>query len=380
MEKPKPILIVSGETSGDTLGADLVSQLKQSDAQLTFAGMAGPKMQAAGVTPLINSEDMDIVGLTGIVSKLGDIRAAFRVLKQFITEQKPALVILIDYPGFNLRLAKFAKQQGCKVLFYVSPQIWAWRYGRIHKIKKYVDHMAVLFPFEQRLYAREQVAATYVGHPLLPKVKSDLSVSAARERLGFKTDAPVIGLLPGSRKQELRDILPTIIATAKRIRQQKPNTQFVLVKAAHLSREQLQTQLPDFIQIYEGHLYDTLRACDAVIATSGTVTFEVALMQVPLCIVYKIGRLSYWIGKQLIRIPYIGLCNVVAEKFIAKEFIQHEANAESISGEILRLLDDAAYRQQTLAGLTVMRESLADVSEQTAVVDVAKQMLATNNP
>ena len=371
----KTILLLAGETSGDTLGANLVLQLKKNKLPIEFMGMCGSQMRAAGVTQLINADEHGIVGISAIFGKLKELYCAFKTLKKYIKKTKPALVVLIDNPGFNLRMAKYAKQQGCKVLFYVSPQIWAWRYHRIKTIKKYVDHMAVLFPFEEKLYRTEKVSCSYVGHPLARKAYSDLSVTDARKKFGLNPNQQTIGLLPGSRHQEIEYILPTLIESTEVLLQQQPDLQFILLKANNLSLEKITQQLPKHITLTDHSIYDMIRACDVIIATSGTVTFEVALMQVPMVILYKTSKLTYWIGKRLVRIPYIGLCNVVAEKPMVKEFIQDAATTQAIANETLALLNDVTYRQQVLEDLQTMRAQLGNPPAAEKTADIALSLL-----
>ena len=225
--------------------------------------------------------------------------------------------------------------------------------------------MAVLFPFEKKIYDKENIPCSFVGHPLTKKVKSDLTQAKAREKLGLKPNIKTIGLLPGSRKQEIDKILPTLIASANLLSKQQPELQFVMPKASSLTTEFLQQQLPKTIQLIDDNIYDVLRACDAVVAMSGTVTLEVALMQVPLTIVYKMSPLSFWLANRLVRIPYAGLCNIVAEQCIAKELLQKDATPRAIAAEVLQLLDNTEYRQQRLDQLAALDKQL----QQTSVVE-----------
>ncbi|MDF1761420.1 MAG: lipid-A-disaccharide synthase [Coxiellaceae bacterium] len=363
------ICLVAGEASGDLLGADLAQSLLQHNPDTKLFGMAGPKMRAQGVEALIHSETMAIVGIWEIVKHLGKIKRSMRCMQLALLERKPDIIILIDYPGFNLRIADFAQRHGIKVLYYVSPQIWAWRSGRINHIKKCVDHMAVLFPFEKKIYRKAGVPVTVVGHPLTHIVPHDLNTVDSKRQLGLANKKTVVGLLPGSRRQEIEKLLPTMLAAAELIRQKKADLQCVLPIASGLDKH-LFKDLPDYVQCVEDDTYTAIKACDAVICTSGTATLEVSLLQVPMTVIYKVAPLSYSLGKRLVKTPYIALCNIIAEKMVCQELIQHDANAEKISQEILHCLDDKAYRQTMLDEMAQTLQRLGGSSQNNALLQI----------
>ncbi|MDF1655685.1 MAG: lipid-A-disaccharide synthase [Coxiellaceae bacterium] len=367
------ICIVAGEASGDLLGADLANTLLQQNPSSQLFGMAGPKMRAAGVEALVDSETMAIVGIWEILKHLGKIKRSMRCLQLALLERKPDVIILIDYPGFNLRLADFAHRHGIKVLYYVSPQIWAWRAGRIKHIKQCVDHMAVLFPFEKKIYRQAGVPVTVVGHPLTHIVPKDLNNSDCKQLLAIDSNTPVVGLLPGSRRQEIEKLLPTMLAAAKILKQKKPGLHCVLPIASGLDKN-LFKELPDYVQCVEDDTYTAIKACDAIICTSGTATLEVSLLQVPMALIYKVAPFSYWLGKKLIKTPYIGLCNIVAENMVCQELIQHDANAEKISQEILRCLDDQSYRQTMLDEMAQTLHRLGKSTNPLMINDIISSM------
>ena len=371
----KQILIIAGEASGDLLGAHLAKSLKRLDPQLKLSGMGGKKMQAAGVEIFIETKKLAVVGVTEIISQLGNILAARHFLKNRFTTERPDLVIFIDYPGFNLHMAKQAKKAGIKVLYYVSPQIWAWRYGRIKKIKKYVDHMVVLFPFEEKLYQRENISVSLVGHPLIDIAVPSLSREKVYQKFGLSAEKPVIGLFPGSRYQEIARLLPIIISATRLIKQHISNAQLVLLLAPNFSYKDVGNYLFPDIKIIEDNTYNVLSVCDTAIAVSGTVTLEIALYQIPFVILYKVTSLTYWLGKRLIRIPFIGLSNLVAEELITPEFIQNQATPQAIASEICRLLEDHSYRKSCLNKLKLLRAKLGDHGASLKTARLALKML-----
>lgn len=369
------ILIVAGEASGDLLGAHLAKAILALEPNTTLIGMGGPQMQSAGVNIIIDANKLAVVGVWEILKHLGDIRSAMRTLKQLFKTDPPDLVIFIDYPGFNLRMAKQAKRSGIKVLYYVSPQIWAWRYGRIKKIKKYIDRMAVLFAFEEKLYQKENMPVSFVGHPLVDIAIPTLTPNEVAIQLQLDTQKPIIALFPGSRHSEITRLMPVIVSAVELIKAQLPAAQFVLPLASSLSREDLRDYLIPEIQVVENNTYNLLPLCNAAICASGTATLEIALQQVPLVIIYKVTPLSFWLGKRLIKTPFIGLCNIVAEEKVALELIQHDANATITAEEILRLITEPNHREKTLDKLAQVKLKLGGGGGSEKVARVALDML-----
>lgn len=363
------IFLVAGEASGDLLGAELCQQLRKQYPNAQFRGMAGPHMRAAGVEALVDAETMSIVGIWEVLKHLSKIKRVMRTLQLSLLENKPDLLVLIDYPGFNLRLAKFAHRHGIKVYYYVSPQIWAWRSNRIKTIKQHIDHMALLFQFEKRLYQQANVPATVVGHPLRHLVPYNLQQGACRTALNISASSkPIIGLMPGSRRQEIERLLPTLLETAKIIHQKYPNALFILPIADGLD-DSLFSNLPAYIHCISNDTYRAIKACDAIICASGTATLEVSLLQVPMILIYKVAPFSYWLGKKLIKTPYIGLCNIVAQQAVCEELIQDQANPQNIAAAIQRCLNDNEYRQRILSTMQSTRQRLGDGAQENALID-----------
>lgn len=371
----KHIFISAGESSGDLLGANLARALLQKNPSLQLTGMGGERMKNAGVSIQFNSEKLAVVGLSEVLTNLPSILSTWHAIKKYLKNTKPDLVILIDFPDTHFRIMKYAKKLNIPVLYYVSPQIWAWRSGRIKQIKKYVDHMAVLFSFEEKIYRDTSVPVTFVGHPLGDLVRSSMSRDKAYDF--FKLDAkhPIVALFPGSRNSELKNNLAVILDSVSKIQEQKPDTQFVLVLADHFNPDEI--KLPHDIKVVKNNLYDLLQITTAAISVSGTVTLEIALMHVPLCVIYKLSPITFFIAKKLIKIKNIALCNIVSEKVIAKEFIQNDANSELISAEILKLLSDENYYKKMKSQFDDIKNRISVVNKNSSemVADIAMEML-----
>jgi lipid-A-disaccharide synthase len=354
-------LIVAGEASGDLHGSKLVKESLLINPDLTFFGIGGRKMREEGVEILVDASEMAVVGLVEILSQFRVISKAYTLLKKIIRTTPPDLLILIDYPEFNLRLAKVAKSAGVKVLYYISPQVWAWRVGRVKKIGRLVDMMAVVFPFEVPFYEGEGVPVTFVGHPLVDTVKPSMDRSEAFDRFGLNPSRKTVGLFPGSRRGEIKNLLATIIDAAIILHREHPELQFLLPLAPSLAKTDIEPYLkalPFELKIIDGEVYDVMQVCDAIISVSGTVTLEAALMETPMVIIYRVSPLSYEIGKRLIKVDHIGLCNIVAGERIVKELIQDDADPGLIAAEVNRLLNDREYAGEMRTRLRQVRSRL----------------------
>lgn len=361
----KRIFIIAGEASGDQLAALLVKQLSQKMPTMQFFGVGGTMMRQAGVDILIDSSQLAVVGAFEIITHLYQLYRLHQSIKAYLIKQPPDLIILVDYPGFNLRIAKLAKQLNLPVMYYVSPQIWAWHGKRIHKIKQVVDHMLVLFAFEMKIYQDHQVPVTFVGHPLVDQIESCLSQNhlhltvSAQKNLKPETSL-TIALLPGSRLQEIKRLLPEMIAASQLLKQKFPQAKFVLPLANTLDKCMIEHLCTPLIKIVDPPLKHILPQCDAAMVTSGTATLETALCQTPMVIVYKTNWVTYWLARWLIKIDKIGLSNIIAEKRVSKELIQQAAHAQAIADEITMILTDAAYRQHMVSDFIALRKKLGD--------------------
>jgi len=325
---------------------------------------------------------MAVVGLVEVLKHFDVIAAAFLKLKKILLQNPPDLLVLIDYPGFNLRLAKVAKKAGVKVLYYISPQIWAWRQGRVRKIKRLVDHMAVILPFEARFYEKAGVPVSFVGHPMADLVKVSVSRSAAADSFGLDPSCKIVGLFPGSRRSEVSRLLPTILQAAKLLKQNFPDVQFVLPLASTLHDEDLAPWLAEAdlpVLIVRERIHDLIRACDAVISVSGTVTLEIALVGTPLVIIYKLSPLTFQLAKRLVKVEHIGLCNIVAGERVAEELIQDDASPENIAERIQHILSDLHYADQLKTGLSVVQERLGGGGADHRMAGLVLQLSGSNS-
>ena len=378
MKQSSRVMIVAGEASGDLHGSNLIRAAAEQHPQLSFYGVGGVKMQAAGCRIIFPSDELSVMGVVEVVRQLPKILRRFRQLKRVLRgEERPDLLVLIDFPDFNLRLAKVAKAVGVPVLYYISPKVWAWRSGRARVIAERVDRLALIFPFEPQIYNSLGVKAEYVGNPLLDEFIENQPQGLLRNTLGIETEAQVIGIFPGSRNSELEHILDALIETAEHLHQQRPDAKFLLPVAPSLSRDLLEqkfaaAELPVFI--VEENIYEVAVACNAILTVSGTVTLQIALVGTPMAILYKVAPLSYAIGKRLIKIEFAGLTNIVAGRGVVREFIQDAAEPAAMSREVLRLLEDQDYIETMCRDLDEVRQLLGEPGCSERVAAIAAEM------
>jgi lipid-A-disaccharide synthase len=357
----KTIMIVAGEASGDLHGSNLVRAMRDRDPSLVFYGVGGVRLEAAGVQLIAHAADMAVVGLTEVISKLRMILGVMRRLKTFLKTRRPDLLILIDYPDFNLPLAKAAKKKGIKVFYYISPQVWAWRKGRIDQIRRTVDKMAVILPFEADLYHQAQVDATFVGHPLLDAVKTRYGRKEAMARFGLRDGHKTIGLLPGSRRGEVEKLLPIMLQTAQLLKSRMAHIQFILPLADTLEPAFVSAILHAYdvdVTAIAGEIYDVIAVADVAIVASGTATLETALLETPMIIIYKISPLSYLLGRIFVHVDHIGLVNIIAGKTVAPEFIQHEAAPERLAETLCNMMGDEERMASIKTDLSKIKDKL----------------------
>ncbi len=357
------VMILAGEASGDAHAAEFVEHLSQLSPDTRLTGMGGPHMRKAGVELVYDSSNIAVVGLVEVLRHWGDIKHAMKVVKAAIEDTRPDLLVLVDYQEFNLKMARHACQFDIKVLFYISPQVWAWRPKRIHKIGRWINHMAVIFKFETEYYHRANIPVSFVGNPLVDKVKTSMPANQMRSQLGIEPGSEVVGLFPGSRSAEISNLLPIMLDTARCLLRQKPELSFIMPVANSLDYQAIKHQCEQSglnIILTRDDIYDAIACCDAIISCSGTVTLEIALLKVPMCIIYKMSWLSYQILGRLIRIPHIGLANIVANRLVVQEFVQGNATEKNISTEVLKILDDKAYRHELKHGLSQVKDNLGE--------------------
>jgi lipid-A-disaccharide synthase len=364
-------MIVAGEASGDMHGARLVEAMRKRQPGLVFSGIGGHELAAAGVEMLFDASKIAVVGITEVISHLGDILAARRALLARMHAHKPALLILIDYPDFNLLLAAKAKQLGIPVFYYISPQVWAWRSGRVKKIGRLTDRVAVILPFEKEFYAERGVAVDFVGHPLADTVQPERLGSREdflqRHGLAVRPDTRIIGILPGSRAKEIRTLLPDFLAAACLLAEHDRQNDwlFLLPRASTISQELLlenglaACQGKINIRVIDDDRYALMAACDAVTAASGTVTLELAILGIPTVTSYRVSPWTYRLGRLLVRhLGHFSLVNLIAGQQVIPELLQDEVTPEAIAAQVRLMLEDTAYRCQMLTGLAEVTAKL----------------------
>jgi lipid-A-disaccharide synthase len=375
----KRIMLVAGESSGDQHAANLFLELKKRLPTVQGIGMGSKKMAQAGIELQYDSSNIGVIGVVEVIKRYGEIRHALNRMKQLLLDQRPDLLICVDYKEFNFKLAGFAKKHGIKVLFYVSPQIWAWRPGRVVKYGKVIDMMAVIFPFEVPFYEKENVSVRYVGHPSVDKVRAQRNIDDDLALYNLSADAPIIGILPGSRTDEINRMLPIMLKAAEIIQQAKPGTQFVLPQADTVSDELLQNSFQHSnikVQAINNQFYDVVQCCDAVMTVSGTATLEIALLKVPMLVAYKLSFITYLLARVLVNIEFIGLPNIVVGKSVVQEFIQQEASPKNLAQEILHILDDNAYVESIKGDLQLVKEKIGTGGGSENMAELALEMLA----
>lgn len=377
--KPLKILFSAGESSGDQHAANMFLELQKQQPDIKGIGMGGAKMAQAGIDIRYDSAHIAVIGVVEVIKHYAEIRRALKLMQQLITTERPDLLVCVDYKEFNFKLARYAKQQGIKVLFYVSPQVWAWRPGRVKAYGQVIDMMAVIFPFETAYYDAEKVPVRYVGHPSVDKVHAQYSKDEDLARFGLDKNQPIVGLLPGSRANEIKRMLPVMLAAAEKVQADLPGCRFILPQADSISDALLEDytrQSPVNITVIKNQPYDVIQCCDAVMTTSGTATLEIALLTVPMVIAYKLSSLTYWLGRWLVNTPFIGLPNIVSGKGIIKELIQHDATAENLSAEVMRILTDRAYADQMRQNLSQVKQQLGQGGGSKNMAQLALEMLS----
>lgn len=377
----KRVMIIAGEASGDLHAAKLVREVNQKSNDITFYGIGGKNMSEAGVETLIDSAELAVVGLFEVLAHWNTISGALKKMQHLLRTDPPDLLVLTDYPDFNLRLAKTAKECGVKVLYYISPQVWAWRQKRVFKIRSLVDMMAVVFPFEDTFYKKYDVPVRFVGHPLVDEIHVSADQNTLRDEFLLDNEKPVIGLFPGSRHSEIKRLLPIIVESVKQIIKDKPESQFVIPVASTLKEEDI---LPYFeeidldMRIISHRSHDVIQVCDAIITVSGTVTLEIALLQKPMVVINKISRFSYLFVSRMLKINHVALCNIVANKRIVPELIQNDAQADKIANTLCELIDNKKLQTTMISELGDIKEKLSDDKLKTDLSTLLIDMLEGN--
>lgn len=371
----KKIMIVAGEASGDLHGSRVIEAMKRLDPELHVYAVGSERLRRAGAEMIVDSSELSVVGITEVFARMGNLLKAYWQVKKFIQMSGLSLLILIDFPDFNLLLARAANGAGVPILYYISPQVWAWRPGRVKTIARRVKKIAVIFPFEVPIYRKAGLDVEFVGHPLLDLLGSNRQDLYIPEKM---EGDPLVALLPGSRPGEVQRLLPEMAWAAKILTATKPGARFILPAAPTVKVQELEKFLPHDsvpISVIEGKTYEALMAANLAVVASGTATLETAILGKPMVIAYRVSPLSYWVGRAMVKVDWVGLVNIVAGRKVVPELLQGEARGERIAAEVLRILDDEPYRKEMLGGLAEVREKLGTPGAAERVARMALEMI-----
>jgi lipid-A-disaccharide synthase len=372
------ILLVAGEASGDQHAARLIQALREQVPCLDLYGVGGAALAAQGMRLACRAEDLAVIGLTEVVHQIPVVWRALRQIWRYLRSERPDLVILVDFPDFNFLVMRLAHWCRVPIMYYISPQVWAWRRGRVKTLARLVQRLVVIFPFEEDFYRRHGVAVTYVGHPLLETLPALPPRPELRARFQVQSQDLAIALLPGSRTGEIRQLLPTMLASAGQLQDLLPSCRFLLPLAPTVTPELVAsflTQSPVPVSLVRGQTYEVLAAADLALVASGTATLETALMGTPMVILYRLAPLTYHVGRLLIRVPHIGMANLLAEEALFPELIQDDVTPERLTAAALHLIRDADHLARIKAGLKRIRQRLGGPGASTRAAAVALELL-----
>ena len=359
----KRVMIVAGEVSGDQHAARLVRDLRAARGDVELFGIGGEALRREGVRTVVDARDMAVVGFAEVLARLRFFRGVFRRMVAMLDEERPDALLLVDYPGFNLRLAAKARERGIPVLYYVSPQVWAWHRSRIPKMAKILDLLMVIFPFEVGVFEGTGLKTVFVGHPLVDSAKRTLARET--EALAWPAGTKRVGVLPGSRRQEIERVFPAMLDAARELRRRDPEHAFMVPAASPEIRAAIEAKLAErpaaeraAVGVVDGRMRDVARQARAAMVCSGTATVETALMKCPMVVVYRMARPTYWFGRMVIRVRWLGMVNLIANRELCPEFIQDAARPEAMADAIERIAADGAERSEQLAGLEEVGRAL----------------------
>ncbi|HEC82875.1 MAG TPA: lipid-A-disaccharide synthase [Firmicutes bacterium] len=374
----KHITIITGEVSGDLYGALLAEQLKDFDPSVRITGIGGERMRACGVETFLDSNELSVVGFWEAIVRLPKLRKALEATKRRLSKQRPDLLILIDYPGFNLRLAEFARKRGIKVMYYVSPQVWAWGRNRINLIKKNVDKMVVILPFEVDLYHKAGIDVTYVGHPLLDVVRTEMDRKQFFDLLAIPQKMRLVALFPGSRLNEVTRHMEPLLKTVPIVRRKLQDVEFVVATLPNFERliKDIITRTGESVHIQTDNRYEALKHSDVAIVCSGTVTLEAALLDTPAIVIYRLALFSWAVGKMVVRVPYISLTNLVAGSKVIPEYVQDAVNPKTLASETISLLTNENRRRKMLEHLKLVRDRLGPPGASRRTAELALSLIS----
>jgi lipid-A-disaccharide synthase len=371
------VLVSCGEPSGDLYAGDLVHHLRERAGPLEVFGLGGDRLEAEDGRLLAHVRDLAVVGLLEVLRHLRRLRAVFRSVLEEVERERPAAAVLVDYADFNLRLARALKARGVPVVYYVSPQVWAWRRGRVRAIRDSVDRMIVIFPFEEPLYREAGVPVTFVGHPLVDLARPAADRAAFLSGQGLDPERPVLAVLPGSRRQEVAHNLAPIAGALRLLRQRRADLQFAVALAPSLDPAQLDADLGGLpVARVAGRTHALLSAATAGVVASGTATVEAALMDLPMVVVYRLSPLTYALGRPFVRVPHYAMANLIAGREVVKELIQNDFRPEAVAREVLALLEDSTRRDRVREGLAHVRARLGPPGASARAAAVVARLLA----
>jgi lipid-A-disaccharide synthase len=357
----KKILIIAGEASGDLHGSNLVREMLSLDPKLKFFGVGGEKMMKAGVNLVADITEMAVVGITEALFKLRNIYWVYRKLKKSLTSNPPSLIILIDYPDFNLLFARAAKKKNIPIVYYISPQIWAWRKKRVKLMARLIKKMIVIFPFEKKFYQEANIDVDFVGHPLLDSIRPRFSRDEAFRKFSLNPEFTTIGLLPGSRMSEINRHLPPMLKAIPLISRKLQPVQFIIPVAPGLDFKKIKNLTASQnqnLRVVENNIYEVMQIADLLLVASGTATVEATIMGTPMIVVYRVSPFTYLLGKMLIKVKNIGMVNIIAGKTIVPELIQKDLNPEKITHTVLSILKNPSTLKEMRKELAKVREKI----------------------
>jgi len=377
-QKTLSIMVSAGEASSDAHAAHALDALSSKGVRFESFGMGAGELKKTGTELIVDCRDLAVIGIVDVLLNYHKFVKRLHALRKEMALRKPDLLLLVDYPDFNLKLAATAKSLGIPVLFYVSPQVWAWRAGRVPKIGRLVSHMAVLFPFEVEIYEKHNIPVSYVGNPVVADAVSDFTQTEAKQALEIDVENPVVTLLPGSRNGEITRNMPLMLKAAKLIEQQIPECQFLLPVAPTLDQSLLEKTAgnsgPQHLFYRRGNSRDAMRAADVALVASGTATLETGLIGTPMVVMYVVNRINYAIMKRLITIPDISLVNIVAGKRIVPEYLQDEATPDAMAADVLSLMNDEKRRTEMLQELNTVKLLMGDAQASRRVADLIVEL------
>ncbi len=368
MNKKKNIIIVAGEESGDMYGSDIINNFSN-NKNIKFYAMGLNKIKNTNAEILVDSSSLSVVGFYEVLKIYPRLLKSLNIMKKSIDRVKPDLLVLIDYQEFNMRLAKYAKSKGIKTLFYIGPQVWAWREKRIKSIKKFIDVMAVIFPFEQKYYQNQGIKSYYVGHPL---IKNNLYKEENNKNKEY------IGFFPGSRVNEVNKHLPIIKEIINDIHKSHPKEKFLISKSTNIDKSFYDSffSKKNYIKILENeNIYNTIDLCKIALAASGTITLQIALKKVPMCVFYKLSSFTFFLAKFLVKAKFISLVNIILNEKIVNEFIQKEATSINITKELIKLIDNENYRNNFIKKFDLLEKKLINKNPKDDINNLIKSMI-----